>query len=164
MLIRVSSDRSHDFRDLVSVLRYSISSTTDWSTAYRWLNVQRYRRHLIRWRLRIPKPSMRRCLHSLQSTEAPPRTARMSPEMAHSCPGRVRRHVRSWRKPTPHSASDGQPTEPCSRIAQLDQRTGLPDQCLHSAEANVRPPKKEVRVWPVTVLVLAPQISRRRKP
>ena len=22
---------------------------------------------------------------------------------AHSCPGRVRRHVRSWRKPTPHS-------------------------------------------------------------
>ena len=23
--------------------------------------------------------------------------------LAHSCPGRVRRHVRSWRKPTPHS-------------------------------------------------------------
>jgi hypothetical protein len=22
---------------------------------------------------------------------------------AHSCPGRVRRRVRSWRKPTPHS-------------------------------------------------------------
>ena len=22
---------------------------------------------------------------------------------AHSCPGRLRRHVRSWRKPTPHS-------------------------------------------------------------
>jgi pyruvate dehydrogenase E2 component (dihydrolipoamide acetyltransferase) len=27
-----------------------------------------------------------------------------------------------------------------SRIAQLDQRTALPDQCLHSAEADVRPP------------------------
>ena len=25
------------------------------------------------------------------------------PLVAHSCPGRVRRHVRSWRKPTPHS-------------------------------------------------------------
>ena len=23
--------------------------------------------------------------------------------LAHSCPGPVRRHVRSWRKPTPHS-------------------------------------------------------------
>jgi len=33
-----------------------------------------------------------------------------------------------------------------SRIAQLDQRTALPDQCLHSAEADVRPPKEEVRV------------------
>ena len=34
---------------------------------------------------------------------------------AHSCPGRVRRHVRSWRKPTPHfqGVSVGQPTEPC---------------------------------------------------
>jgi hypothetical protein len=26
-----------------------------------------------------------------------------------------------------------------ARIAQLDQRTALPDQCLHSAEADVRP-------------------------
>ena len=33
-----------------------------------------------------------------------------------------------------------------SRIAQLDQRTALPDQCLHSAEADVRPPGREVRV------------------
>ena len=30
-----------------------------------------------------------------------------------------------------------------SRIAQLDQRTALPDQCLHSAEAVVRPPRKK---------------------
>ena len=29
-----------------------------------------------------------------------------------------------------------------SRIAQLGQRTALPDQCLHSAEADVRPPRK----------------------
>ena len=33
-----------------------------------------------------------------------------------------------------------------SRIAPLDQRTALPDQCLHSAEADVQPPKEEVRV------------------
>ena len=34
---------------------------------------------------------------------------------AHSCPGRVRRHVRTWRKQTSHSQADplGQPTEPC---------------------------------------------------
>src|SRR3954469_15498951 len=30
-----------------------------------------------------------------------------------------------------------------SRIAQLDQRTVLPDQCLHSAEADVRPPRRK---------------------
>ena len=29
-----------------------------------------------------------------------------------------------------------------SRIAQLDQRTTLPDQCLLSAEADVRPPRR----------------------
>ena len=27
--------------------------------------------------------------------------------------------------------------------AQLDQRTALPDQCLHSAEADVRPPRRK---------------------
>ena len=30
-----------------------------------------------------------------------------------------------------------------SRIAQLDQRTALPDQCLHSAEADVRLPRRK---------------------
>src|SRR5258705_1490608 len=30
-----------------------------------------------------------------------------------------------------------------SRIAQLDQRTTLADQCLHSAEADVRPPRRK---------------------
>ena len=30
-----------------------------------------------------------------------------------------------------------------SRVAQLDQRTALPDQCLHSAEADVRPPRRK---------------------
>ena len=64
--------------------------------------------------------------------------------MAHCCPGSVQRHVRVWRKPTPHSgASVGQPTKPCCRIAQLDQRTALPDQCLHSAEAEVRPSRRK---------------------
>ena len=38
------------------------------------------------------------------------------------------------------------PAKALSRIAQLDQRTALPDQCLHSAEADVRPPKEEVRI------------------
>ena len=28
-------------------------------------------------------------------------------------------------------------------LAQLDQRTALPDQCLHSAEADVRPPRRK---------------------
>jgi hypothetical protein len=30
-----------------------------------------------------------------------------------------------------------------SRIAQLDQRTALPDQCLHSAKTHVRPPRRK---------------------
>jgi hypothetical protein len=30
-----------------------------------------------------------------------------------------------------------------SRIAQHDQRTALPDQCLHSAEADIRPPRRK---------------------
>jgi poly(3-hydroxybutyrate) depolymerase len=30
-----------------------------------------------------------------------------------------------------------------SRIAQLDQRTAVPDQCLHSAEADVRPSRRK---------------------
>ena len=30
-----------------------------------------------------------------------------------------------------------------SRIAQLDQRTALPDQCQHSADADVRPPMRK---------------------
>jgi hypothetical protein len=29
------------------------------------------------------------------------------------------------------------------RIAQLVQRTALPNQCLHSAEADVRPPMRQ---------------------
>ena len=30
-----------------------------------------------------------------------------------------------------------------AKIAQLDQRTALADQCLHSAEADVRPPRRK---------------------
>jgi len=37
-----------------------------------------------------------------------------------------------------------------SRIAQLDQRTALPDQCLHSAEADVRPPRRKSGFDPTT--------------
>ena len=37
-----------------------------------------------------------------------------------------------------------------SRIAQLDQRTALPDQCLHSAEADVRPPRRKSGFGPKT--------------
>src|SRR6476659_10932727 len=32
---------------------------------------------------------------------------------------------------------------PASKIAQLDQRTALPDQCLHSAKADVQPPRRK---------------------
>ena len=42
--------------------------------------------------------------------------------------------------PTPVDASG---RHALSRIAQLDQRTALPDQCLHSAEADVRPPRRK---------------------
>jgi hypothetical protein len=35
-----------------------------------------------------------------------------------------------------------------SRIALLDQRAALPDQCLHSAEADVRPPRMKSGVEP----------------
>jgi len=44
--------------------------------------------------------------------------------------------------PTP-CQSPGAPTVMLSRIAQLDQRTALPDQCLPSAEADVRPPGRK---------------------
>jgi hypothetical protein len=36
-----------------------------------------------------------------------------------------------------------------SRIAPLDQRTALPDQCLHSAEADVRPPRRKAEFDPI---------------
>ena len=40
-----------------------------------------------------------------------------------------------------HTGKAGRPAGiSLSRIAQLDQRTALPEQCLHSAEADVRPP------------------------
>ena len=39
-----------------------------------------------------------------------------------------------------------------SRIAQLDQRTALPDQCLHSAEADVRPPRRKSGFDPIETL------------
>ena len=38
------------------------------------------------------------------------------------------------------------------RIAQLDQRTALPDQCLLSAEADVRPPRRKSGFDPSTDL------------
>ena len=59
-----------------------------------------------------------------------------------------------------------------SRIGQLDQRTALPDQCLHSAEADVRPPRRKsgfdpTETWgPVTILgylYVIPHSLRARK-
>jgi uncharacterized protein YbjT (DUF2867 family) len=47
-----------------------------------------------------------------------------------------------------HVHSRGTPK--LSRIAQLDQRTSLPDQCLHSAETDVRPPRRKVLAVLVT--------------
>jgi len=38
---------------------------------------------------------------------------------AHSCPGRVRRHVRSWRKPTPHSKGSRRATYTVSSCPHL---------------------------------------------
>jgi hypothetical protein len=38
---------------------------------------------------------------------------------------------------------EGESQQTLSRIARLDQRTALPDQCLDSAEADVRPPRRK---------------------
>jgi hypothetical protein len=45
---------------------------------------------------------------------------------------------------------------PLSRIAQLDQRTALPDQCLHLAEVDVRPPRRKSGFDPTETLGPAP--------
>jgi hypothetical protein len=45
--------------------------------------------------------------------------------------------ARRARTPPPPGAAQ------LSRIAQLDERTALPDQCLLSAEADVRPPRRK---------------------
>ena len=46
-----------------------------------------------------------------------------------------------------HVVNQGGPISPefglLNRIAQLDQRTAHPDQCLPSAEADVRPPRRK---------------------
>ena len=44
------------------------------------------------------------------------------------------------RRASPRQQQDGSVRE---REAQLDQRTALPDQCLHSAEADVRPLRRK---------------------
>ena len=49
---------------------------------------------------RLPLTSSLHRRHRLRAQRAPAKRVR---SMAHSCPGRGRRHVRSWRKPTPHS-------------------------------------------------------------
>ena len=41
-----------------------------------------------------------------------------------------------------------------SRIAPVDQRTALPDQCLHSAEADVRPPRRKAEFDPYATLAI----------
>ena len=54
-----------------------------------------------------------------------------------------------------HVVNQGGPISPefglLSRIAQLDQRTVLPDQCLHPAEADVRPPRRKSGFDPAAV-------------
>ena len=50
-----------------------------------------------------------------------------------------------------------------SRIAPLDQRTALPDQCLHSAEADVRPPRRKSGFDPKQTRRLAVQPPRLKK-
>ena len=52
---------------------------------------------------------------------------------------------RHWIKVKNRAASSVRPRagSVLSRIVQLDQRTALPNQCLHSAEADVRPPRRK---------------------
>ena len=66
-------------------------------------------------------------------------------EEAHlASPSLARHHVitSSITTPTTSTTDDHDATAHLSRIAPLDQRTALPDQCLHSAEADVRPPRR----------------------
>jgi hypothetical protein len=62
--------------------------------------------------------------------------------------------LRAMRGPG-ESYSDGNGQE-LSRIAQLDQRTALPDQCLHSAETDVRPPRRKAEFDPLLTPVPLP--------
>jgi hypothetical protein len=50
------------------------------------------------------------------------------------------RYLRRERHQSPRSEADA------DHVKSVDQRSALPDQCLHLPEADVRPPK-EVRVW-----------------
>src|SRR4029077_1500765 len=49
--------------------------------------------------------------------------------------------------------AERRPAKALSRIAQLDQRPALPDQCLHSAEADVRPPRRKSGFDPERTLI-----------
>ena len=49
-----------------------------------------------------------------------------------------------------------------SRIAQLDQRTALPDQCLHSAEADVRLPRRKSGFDPLRTSTGSSGLTRQR--
>ena len=65
----------------------------------------------------------------------------LSPSSAPRMAPRQAKH-RSARAKAPRKAEKAR-TKRLRRIAQLDQRTALPDQCLHSAEADVRLPRRK---------------------
>ena len=56
--------------------------------------------------------------------------------------------IAMYHRPPQGKAAGARPA--LSRIAQLDQRTALPDQCLHSAEADVRPPRRKSGFGPLS--------------
>jgi hypothetical protein len=80
---------------------------------------------------------------------------RMSQVLAHSCPGRVRRHVRSWRKPTPHSRRirwsafgllcQGPPAAQVAAITAQGLRPSPPEGVAGSAALVALGP----RAWPL---------------
>jgi hypothetical protein len=69
-------------------------------------------------------------------------------QLAHSCPERVRRHVRSWRKPTPHTKAHPLVNR-LNLAAELRSLTnGLPSRTnVCTRRKRTCGPKEEVRVW-----------------
>src|SRR5208337_3853740 len=60
----------------------------------------------------------------------------------------------------PEKSTNGVMPLTANGSSRLDQRTALPDQCLHPAEADVRPPRRKARFDPLLTIVACSGTSR----